>query len=136
MESGFGSLLRAFKCLCVYAGPGPAFLFLISMFLFVCSREDPGLKIPVAGDPVTLSGRVMDENGPVKGARVRLITTEQYTVSGDEGRFTLQFVLKETPCVITAWAEGYYITGASECQPGDSNIELVLEHLSSGDNPD
>lgn len=90
----------------------------------------------MTGDLVTIEGRVIDEDGPVSGAIVRLKTTDIFTLSDEGGKFLLQFVYGESPCFITAWAEGYYIAGGLEWQPGNAGIELFLEPHASEDNPD
>ena len=59
-----------------------------------------------------VQGVVVDAQGPVSGAVVRLRATENATVSDESGRFTLNvdgFPLHRT---LTAWKEGYYIGGA------------------------
>lgn len=135
-ESGSESSLLAARGKHDYANPGACFLLVISFLFFACSREPENTDVPVAGDMMTLAGKVLDENGPVEGAIVRLKTTDRYTISGKEGLFSLQFVDDGTPCLLTAWGEGCYITGRSECQPGDTTIELYLKHFSPEDNPD
>jgi hypothetical protein len=110
-------------------------LFLILLVNYGCSKENGDSPIPVTGDLVEIRGSVKDENGPVGGATVRLKTTGHYTLSDEEGNFKLQFLLDETPCIITAWAEGYYIAGGFECRSGDTAIALYLEPYSIEDNP-
>ncbi len=119
-----------------YTGLVCRFLFLILLGFYGCSEKNTDNNFPITSNLATLKGRVSDKNGPVSGAVVRLKTTDTFTQSDNEGNFTLQFVQDGTPCLITAWAEGYYITGGSEYKPGDTNIELFLEHHSSEDNPD
>jgi hypothetical protein len=57
----------------------------------------------------TVSGIVLDGEGPVAGARVRARATGNLTFADDAGRFTLSDLTPGEEVEITAWAEGYYI---------------------------
>ncbi|MDH3944915.1 MAG: carboxypeptidase-like regulatory domain-containing protein, partial [Anaerolineae bacterium] len=74
-----------------------------------------------------ISGVVIDNNGPVAGAVVRIQNSEISTISGGDGTFALPSLSSEDPVTITAWASGYYIVAAEEiANPGTSDIEIVL----------
>lgn len=60
--------------------------------------------------PVALTGTVVDADGPVTGATVRVALTDNATTSAADGSFTLDNVDASGPVTVTAWAEGYYIT--------------------------
>ncbi len=59
-----------------------------------------------------VQGLVVDGQGPVSGAVVRLRATENATVSDESGRFALQVAGFPLHRTVTAWKEGYYIGGA------------------------
>jgi hypothetical protein len=77
-----------------------------------------------------ISGRVLDEDGAVANALVRVQATDLHTKTNAEGYFTLPNASE----YITAWASGYYIAGA-EATPGEE-IEIHLESHTDADNPD
>jgi hypothetical protein len=85
--------------------------------------------------PGTISGKVLDEHGPVAEATVRVQTTEIHTTTNADGQFTLSGVTPEKNLFITAWASGYYIVGI-EAFPGDEDIEIQLHAQTEKDNPD
>ncbi len=82
-----------------------------------------------------VSGTVVDTDGPVAGARVRARATENATVSGADGTFTLASVAEGEEIEVTAWAEGYYITGET-VTPSASGVELTLRRHHTTDHPD
>ncbi len=77
-----------------------------------------------------ISGRVLDADGAVANALVRVQTTDLHTRTNTEGYFTLP----HASGYITAWASGYYIAGAKAI-PGEE-IEIHLEAHTDADNPD
>ncbi len=86
-------------------------------------------------DATIISGTVLDEEGPVSGAVVRVQTTENVTLSDAEGHFTLENLTPGQPVAVTAWAEGYFIVGGEEVMPGTDDLELHLHAHASEDNP-
>ncbi|MBL6961465.1 MAG: hypothetical protein ISR59_10165 [Anaerolineales bacterium] len=78
-----------------------------------------------------ISGRVVDEYGPVAGARVRIQEMELQTVSDQDGQF---IIFTSEPAYITAWEYGYYINGM-EAIPGEE-IEIHLEAHTTEDHSD
>jgi len=79
-------------------------------------------------------GRVIDDNGPVARALVRIQSTEISTLTDQDGYFLLPKSNKnDYPIFITAWSSGYYINGM-EAQ-SDEEIEIHLEAHADFDNP-
>jgi len=78
-----------------------------------------------------ISGRVIDSNGPVPGATVRIQTADAYTISDGQGQFAVH---ADDVAYITAWASGYYIAGV-EANPG-KDVEIYLEAHTAEDNPE
>ncbi len=93
----------------------------------------------VADGPVTLTGTVTDEKGPVAGATVRVALTDNATTSAADGTFRLAGVQATGPLTVTAWAEGYYIgtaklaADAAEITAGRA-IRIELKRHFIGDN--
>lgn len=86
--------------------------------------------------PTAITGVVVDENGPVSGAIVRVQTTERAVTTDAEGRFALTDLAPGEPVTLTAWAAGYFITGGEPHQPGADEVELTLHAHAAEDNPD
>src|SRR3990172_3242560 len=62
-----------------------------------------------ATEGVTLTGTVVDADGPVPGATVRVHTTQNGTVADASGIFTLTGVTAGEVVTVTAWAGSYFI---------------------------
>lgn len=82
----------------------------------------------------TIAGRVIDSNGPVAGAVVRVQTQPESTRTDDDGYFELA-VSGAGPFKLTAWAEGYFCAGPVESEIGATDVELLLVAHHTGDNP-
>ncbi|MEN8173354.1 MAG: carboxypeptidase-like regulatory domain-containing protein, partial [Chloroflexota bacterium] len=82
-----------------------------------------------------ISGRVLDESGPVVGATVRIKAAENSVTTDAGGQFFLTGLKPEGMVYVTAWAAGYYIGGA-EASPGDDELEIHLHAHTDEDNPD
>ncbi len=93
----------------------------------------PGAGLAQQGDSV--SGAVIDEGGPVAGARVRLRATDFATVTDEAGRFTLSEVPTGQEIDITAWAVGYYIAYLPITPPAH-DVTLLLRRHHTEDHPD
>ncbi len=92
------------------------------------------LSLAFASDTGKISGRVVDDNGPVPGAMVRIQATETHTFTDEDGYFVLpKSNENDLPIFVTAWASGYYING-TEAIAGE-NIEIRLKKHSDVDNP-
>jgi hypothetical protein len=83
----------------------------------------------------SVSGVVVDADGPVVGAVVRQQTTLTSTTSGADGTFTLPGMPEGVSVTITAWDEGYYPAGV-EVVPPQTGVTITLKHHPVGDNPD
>ena len=83
----------------------------------------------------TVSGTVVDADGPVAGAVVRQQTTANSTTSGADGSFTLAGLPEGITVTVTAWAESYWPSGV-DVVPSQSGVTLTLIHHPAGDNPD
>ena len=81
-----------------------------------------------------ITGRVIDDNGPISDALVRIQATEIYTITDKDGNFVLT---KSNgyglPIYVTAWSSGYYINGVDASF--DEEIEIHLEAHADFDNP-
>jgi mono/diheme cytochrome c family protein len=87
------------------------------------------------GEPIEVKGTVHDEAGyPVAGATVRVQATETFVTTDREGRFTVVAAEPGAPVRLTAWSEGYFITGGEAYRPGD-DVRLVLARLDPLDHP-
>jgi len=87
-------------------------------------------------EPSTIAGVVMDEDGPVAGAVVRVQTTTRAAVTDAGGHFVLADLTPGEPVTLTAWAEGYFIAGGDAYLPGTDDVELHLHPHAAEDNPD
>ncbi len=83
-----------------------------------------------------IAGVVSDASGPVSAATVRVQTTANVTLTGEDGSFTLTGLAAGEPVTLTAWASGYYIAGGVAYLPGTDGVELTLLAHASEDNAD
>jgi hypothetical protein len=83
----------------------------------------------------TVSGVVVDADGPVAGATVRQQTTANSTTSAVDGSFTLSGLPEGFTVTVTAWAESYWPSGV-DVVPSRSGVTLTLIHHPPGDNLD
>lgn len=86
-----------------------------------------------AQPPGTVTGTVMDAEGPVAGATVRVQATTYATQTRSDGTFTLEMP-GEGPFVITAWAAGYYVGKAEGITAGAENVTIQLTPYYTTDN--
>jgi hypothetical protein len=97
------------------------------------------LAVGFAGSEETatgsVSGVVVDDQGPIAGARVRGRATGHLTFSDLDGRFSLDELPEGAEIEVTAWADGYYIA-SSHVTPTVSGITLTLRPYHTVDNPD
>ncbi|MGD0003231.1 MAG: carboxypeptidase-like regulatory domain-containing protein [Anaerolineaceae bacterium] len=92
--------------------------------------------------PITISGTVVDANGPVGGAVLQIKGTPNQTTAGKDGRFTFrgQGLGGATVTTITAWAPGHMV-GWVDLDPqkpvwktGGSGVTITLKPLFTVDN--
>jgi hypothetical protein len=85
----------------------------------------------------TIEGVVQDQDGPISGAVVRVQTTEIFTITDENGLFTLEGFQDKEPVKLTAWALGYYIGGGDQTiSPGTKDVVLELVPHNVADNID
>ena len=119
----------------------PIFVLLLLTLGCQPAESTPALTIDSA-EPTqsvnSISGVVLDEaNTPIAGAVVRVKATEKYTTTDENGKFELADLHPEESVILTAWAEGYYISGGKdEYVSGTTKIKLILKKHSQDDNPD
>ena len=82
-----------------------------------------------------VSGVVVDADGPVAGAVVRLKTTTNFSTSAGDGSFTLGGLVEGVTQTITAWQEGYLV-GWVEVIPPKEGVTITLTRHYVSDNPD
>jgi hypothetical protein len=82
-----------------------------------------------------LAGVVQDAQGPVAGATVRLQLTDVKTTTADDGSFSLPDLTLTEPISVTAWAEGYYVGGATAL-PSLEPVTITLKAHYTTDNLD
>jgi len=82
----------------------------------------------------SLAGVVIDENGPVAGATVRLHLDPNGTTTATDGSFTLTDLPAATVYTITAWAEGYYINWQRVTEADVPPVHLQLHPIYNTDN--
>ncbi|HTY64004.1 MAG TPA: hypothetical protein VMG30_17280 [Acidobacteriota bacterium] len=88
-----------------------------------------------AGPERVIRGAVHDDEGPVPGAVVRIQTTEYSATTGSRGEFELAVPESFSDSVnLTAWAEGYYISGPVEASSEGKNITISIHRHSKWDN--
>jgi len=92
------------------------------------------LSSVLAEETGTVSGVIIDDNGPVSGATVRMRATENMTNSGAGGAFTLSSLPDGQKIEITAWDDGYYVA-TTYVTPTVSGITLTLRPYHTEDHP-
>jgi hypothetical protein len=115
------------------------FLLLIGLLLVLAVAVDflwLGSQIQL---PESISGLVVDANGPVGNAILQVQGTAQTTTTDLKGSFTLYGMGGIAPVTITAWAEGYYV-GWTKLDPVSPDfkatqpVTITLKPLFSKDN--
>jgi len=77
--------------------------------------------------PDDIQGSVVDDDGPVADAVVRIQATPHVTKTDSKGRFRLSAAgLDGAPFQLTAWASGYFCGGPVAARPGQQDVELPL----------
>lgn len=99
----------------------------------VSSPSPPPAEDVLAPDAV--SGWVLDEEGPVAGAIVRVQATDNKTTTANDGSFALGGITGTVPVTVTAWSEGYYVGWVSTL-PGTEPVTITIKPHYTTDNPD
>lgn len=90
-----------------------------------------GVSAQVSG---SVSGVVVDTNGPIAGATVRIRATENVTATNVDGRFRLRSLAEGERVEVTAWYDGYYIAGV-HVTPTISGLTITLRPYHTEDHP-
>ncbi len=91
--------------------------------------------IPIeAAGTAAVDGIVVDGNGPIENATVRVRATDNVTTTSVDGRFVLGALIEGQKIEVTAWAEGYYIAN-TYVTPTISGLTLTLRHYHTTDHP-
>ena len=109
---------------------------LMRLFLSIVTLGVALVSCEPAQPPDEISGKVLDEHGPVADAVVRVQTTETHTTTNVDGKFTLAELEADEAITVTAWKSGYYIAGVQEVFPGTKDVEIHIESHTDSDNPD
>ncbi len=99
----------------------------------------PWFPVPAKGEipERVIEGIVIDEDGTVSGAVVRIQTTEHSVLSDPRGKFKLAVPYPLSGTVkLTAWAKGYFIGGPVEASPGENSVTISLHRHGKWDNPE
>ena len=94
----------------------------------------PPTTTPTPEGP-TVSGIVIDADGPVDGATVRVRATDNKTTTAADGSFTLSGLTAGVPVSVTAWVEGYFV-GWTSAAPGTEPVTITIKPYYTTDNPD
>jgi hypothetical protein len=93
------------------------------------------LRLVSAQPAATVSGVVVDANGPVAKATVRIRATENFTLTEVDGTFKLGSLAEGEQVELTAWVDGYYIA-YTYITPTVENVTLTLRPYHTVDNPE
>jgi hypothetical protein len=114
----------------VHSGLGIA-IMAVCLALVFSNETKSGSQSP----PNAISGMVSDPKGSVAGATVRFRATDIKTTTDENGRFVILGLKPNESIILTAWAQGYYISGGkTQYHPGASDVEIVLTVHSNEDN--
>ena len=100
-----------------------------------CSTAVP-ISSPSSQPPDTVSGLVLDEEGPVAGATVRVQASENATVSAADGTFSLADLTQGVTVTISAWKDAYYCAKVEGVVPPTGGLTLSLRRYQTNDNLD
>ena len=85
-------------------------------------------------DGASIGGAVVDADGPIAAATVRVRATDNVTLTTTNGRFELLSLIEGQEIEVAAWADGYYIA-STHVTPTDSGITLTLRPYHTVDHP-
>ena len=83
-----------------------------------------------------VSGVVVDVDGPVVDATVRIQGRTTSTLTDEEGRFELSGLAQGAPVTVSAWKEDYYCAKVDGILPPAADVVLTLRLVQTNDNPD
>ncbi len=84
----------------------------------------------------TISGVVVDVDGPVAGAVIRQQGTDNFCRSDDAGRFRLSNLTPGSPSTVTAWKDAYYCSRIQGLEAPARNVRIELTRYQTDDDPD
>ncbi|NIN67962.1 MAG: hypothetical protein GTO63_25300 [Anaerolineae bacterium] len=113
-----------------------AILGLTSSGLLIWAACTASMPSPTASPLDTVSGVVLDQDGPVEGATVRAQATNNKTMTAADGSFALSGLSEGISVTISAWKDTYYCAKVEEVVPPASDITLTLIRYQTNDNPD
>jgi hypothetical protein len=82
-----------------------------------------------------IRGTVVDEDGPIAGARVRIQTDSRYVVTDEAGQFELAWPPSGQPIRLTAWAPGYFIEATDPVDRSSTEVTIKLFRHGDEDHP-
>ncbi len=94
------------------------------------------LRVAVGLAQASITGVVVDGQGPVAGARVRIQATTNLTLTAADGSFTLRGLAPGIPVTVSAWKGAYYCGKTEGVVPPASGITVTLRLYQTDDNPD
>lgn len=83
----------------------------------------------------TISGKIYTDGKPAEGSVVKIRATNICDTTGINGEFMLPIKNSSDLLTVTAWKEGYYISGSS-AYPGDDSVFIFLEPYTKIDHPE
>jgi hypothetical protein len=86
------------------------------------------LLVPSGARTANIEGHILDENGPLAGARVLFKGTAIRTQTDAHGRFRLPHSVSDRS--VTAWKQGYFIGSSQQ----SSSMDIFLTRLPAKDN--
>jgi hypothetical protein len=105
--------------------PSSQFTFTVYLPLTIDSTPPTG----------TITGVVLDADGPVAGATVRVRATDNVTLTAADGSFALGGLAAGKPVSVTAWFPGYYV-GWTSTAPGPEPVGITITRHYTTDNAD
>jgi hypothetical protein len=89
-----------------------------------------------SGQAGAVHGVVVDAQGPVQGATVRIQATANEAQTGADGTFALSGLAEGMTVTVSAWKDGFYCAKVEGVVPPTSGITLTLRAYQTDDNPD
>ncbi len=83
----------------------------------------------------TVEGSIVDADGPIEHAAVRVRATDNFTTTSSDGHFALGSLIEGQAIEVTAWADGYYIASA-HVTPTVGGLTLTLRRYHTTDHPE
>lgn len=91
--------------------------------------------VPDSSSESVVTGRVVNESGPVEGATIRIQATERTATTDSQGQFVLPVAASADALTVTAWYPGYFV-GWVTVVPGGDPVTITINRHYSTDNPE